>query len=272
MTTVPKDVTIAALADEWAALDTMLSSLEPSQWTAPSPLPGWDVQANVAHIIGTESMLLGVEAPEFAEEMRARSHVNNDIGAFNERWVAAFADRSPEDVLDEFRSVTARRLDDLRSMSQEKWDAVGFTPAGTDTYGRFMRIRVFDSWMHELDIRDAVGLDDRAGGDEVVLALDEMATAMGFVVGKRAGAPRGSSVTFDLTGTGGRRIHVRVDDRANVVDHLDEPATATLSMPVGVFARLAGGRMSADIAAPSVEIAGDADLAARVLAKLNYTI
>ena len=36
------------------------------------------------------------------------------------------------------------------------------------------------------------------------VSLDEMTTAMGFVVGKRAGAPDGSSVTFDLTGDGER--------------------------------------------------------------------
>ena len=52
-------------------------------------------------------------------------------------------------------------------MSPEAWDAVGFTPAGQDTYGRFMRIRVFDQWMHELDIRDAIGL---GGGDEGLAA------------------------------------------------------------------------------------------------------
>ena len=32
-----------------------------------------------------------------------------------------------------------------------------FTPAGKDTYGRFMQIRVFDCWLHEQDIRDALG-------------------------------------------------------------------------------------------------------------------
>ena len=41
-------------------------------------------------------------------------------------------------------------------MSDEEWNAVTMTPTGPDSYGRFMRIRVFDCWMHEEDIRDGV--------------------------------------------------------------------------------------------------------------------
>ena len=95
-------------------------------------------------------------------------------------------------------------------MSDEQWDEVGFTPAGPDTYGRFMRIRVFDQWMHELDIRDAIGAAGGDGGPAAEVALDEMASAMGYVVGKKAGAPTGSRVRFELTGPAARRIDVEV--------------------------------------------------------------
>ena len=135
----------------------------------------------------------------------------------------------------------------LRDMDGAAWEAEGFTPAGNDTYGRFMRIRVFDCWLHEQDIRDAVG---RPGGDvgtAVELALDEAAAVMGFVVGKRAAAPPGSRVAFDLTGPTARRIFVEVGTeerpRAAVVDELSAPPTVALWMPTGVFVRLAGGRV-----------------------------
>ena len=105
-------------------------------------------------------------------------------------------------------------------MDDEAWNAEGFTPAGRDTYGRFMRIRAFDCWLHEQDIRDAL---DRPGGEARAvraLALEEMTTAMGYVVGKRAGAPLGSRVRFELTGASARRIDVEVGERAQVVDDL----------------------------------------------------
>ena len=89
--------------------------------------------------------------------------MRNDIGRFNEAWVVAMADDAPADVLEHFRSRVAGRTEALAATTDESWEAVGFTPAGQDTYGRFMRIRVFDCWLHEQDIRDAVG---RPGGED----------------------------------------------------------------------------------------------------------
>ena len=68
-----------------------------------------------------------------------------------------------------------------------------------------MRIRTFDCWLHEQDIRDAVGRPGGEDGAAAALALDEMTSAIGYVVGKKAGAPQGSRVRFDLTGPAARR-------------------------------------------------------------------
>ena len=66
---------------------------------------------------------------------------------------------------------------------------------------------------------------------------------MGYVVGKKAGAPQGSRVRIVLTGDAGRDINVEVGERAAVVDELSGPPTLTATMPAGVFARLGGGRV-----------------------------
>ena len=60
-------------------------------------------------------------------------------------------------MLADLREVIAERRAALAGMDQAAFDAESFTPAGPDTYGRFMRIRVMDMWMHEQDIREAVG-------------------------------------------------------------------------------------------------------------------
>ena len=154
-TTVPKEPTVAALHDVWARLDALLAGLSDDDWQRPTCLPGWNVQAVAAHLIGTESMLLGVGAPALTISEATHPHVRNDIGSFNEAWVEALAAEPPADVLARFRDDVAKRKEALAAMTAEEWDKVGFTPAGQDTYGRFMQIRVFDQWMHELDIRDA---------------------------------------------------------------------------------------------------------------------
>jgi uncharacterized protein (TIGR03083 family) len=271
-TVVPQDQTIGALAEEWSRLDELLTGLDEASWSAPTCLPGWDVKAVVAHLIGTESMLLGESTPVVEIDPAEYEHVLNDMGRINEAWVASMADLAPVELLIRFREQTARRLEALRATDQAAWDAEGFTPAGNDTYGRFMRIRTFDCWIHEQDIRDAVG---SPGGEEGVaarVALDEMEAALGYVVGKKAGAPAGSSVTFELTGPAGRTLHVDVGDRAKVVDELPGPATVTLTMPAGVFARLAAGRGDPEALRSQVTIAGDADLGRQILANMRYTM
>lgn len=268
---IPQQRTVDALRSVWESVGELAASLEERQWAAPSPLPGWDVRANIAHIVGTEEFLLG-QSPTVEIDADAVAHVHNPIGAMNESWVATHARDTPGELLDRFRAVTAARLEILGAMPAEEWNRVGFTPAGEDVYGRFMQIRVFDCWMHEQDIRAALRYPGHESGPAVEVSLDEMAVAMGFVVGKRAGAPDGSSVTFDLTGGTSRRIHVRVDGRAAVVPALAEPATTTLTMPVISFSRFAGGRADAVDHADRVTISGDPELGERVLAGLAYTI
>jgi uncharacterized protein (TIGR03083 family) len=271
-TTLPKAQVVAALHDVWSDLDSLLAGLDDDDWKRPTCLPGWNVQAVAAHLIGTESMLLGVGAPELTISDATHPHVRNDIGKFNEAWVEALSAEPPADVLARFRADVAKRKEMLDATTQEEWDKVGFTPAGQDTYGRFMRIRVFDQWMHDLDIRDAVGAPGGESGPAAVLALDEMAAAMGFVVGKKAGAPQGSKVRVELTGDAGRTIDVEVAERAAVVDELSGPPTLTVTMPVGVFVRLGGGRADPATLRDQVTIEGDQELGERLVDNLGYTI
>jgi uncharacterized protein (TIGR03083 family) len=273
-TYVPRARAVEALDDVWDRLDALLGDLDDAEWTKPTSLPGWRVRDVVAHVIGTESMLLGDSAPDI--EVAGADHVRNDVGRFNEQWVVSMADRPPTEVLARFRDRVARRREALRSMDEATWDAEGFTPIGAETYGRFMRIRTFDTWLHEQDVRDAVGRPGGEGGPAAELALEEMVAALGFIVGKKAGAPPGSRVALELTGPAGRSIYVEVPEgegaRATVVDELSAPATVTLCLPVSVFAHLAGGRVDPATVGQQVEIAGDTELGTRIVANLAYTI
>ena len=228
----------------------------------------------MAHIVGTEAMLAGEPGPGVEIDREANAHVRNDIGAFNEQWVESLRAVPPNEVLSRFRELTGARLAALEQMSDDEWNAESFTPAGKDTYGRFMQIRVFDCWLHEQDIRDAVGRPGHESGVAVDVVLDEMATALGFVVGKKAGATAGQSVTFALTDSGSvvRELHVEVGERAAVVPALSAPATVTLTMPVGVMTRRCAGRVGPDDLLDQVVIDGDLALAAKILENQSYTI
>jgi uncharacterized protein (TIGR03083 family) len=271
---IPKERTVAALGEVWASLGELLGGLSDDEWRRPSPLPGWSVQDNVAHIVGTEAMLAGEPGPSIEIDREANAHVRNDIGAFNEQWVESLRAVPSNEVLSRFRELTGARLAALEAMSEEEWNAESFTPAGKDTYGRFMQIRVFDCWLHEQDIRDAVGRPGHETGLAVEVVLDEMATALGFVVGKKAGAEPGQSVTFALTDGGAvvRELNVEVGERAAVVPVLAGHATVVLTMPIGVMTRRCAGRVGPDELLDQVVIDGDLALAAKILESQNYTI
>lgn len=266
-----KDRLVELLGWEWSTLADLLESLPAPTWSKQA-LPGWDVHDTVAHLVGTEQMLTGAPKPEVSFDVERAEHVRNPIARLNERWVAFLRPLSPAELLADFRAVTADRLAALRAMSVEEFDAPSWTPVGDATYGRFMQVRLFDSWMHEQDIRTAVGLAGNEDGPVAELAVDEVADALGYIVAKRAEAPDGSSFRITLTGPVRRQLCVVVDGRATVVDSLDGEPTAGIALSSSLFLRLAGGRQDPEASLAEIELLGDAALARRLATRLAYTI
>ena len=274
VTRLDKSDVLAGLFASWDAIDGTVDDLPDAKWKQATSLPGWTVHDVVAHVIGTESMLQGVGTPEADIDVSTLEHVRNDIGVLNERWVRKLRGLTPAELLERFRATTAERRDALSAMGESQWHELTATPAGPDSYGRFMRVRIFDCWMHQHDVREAVGRSADDGvfdGADARLALDEMAASMGFVVGKLGRAPQGSRVRLDLTGPLSRTINVAVDERAKVVDDFgDEEPTATISLDGLLFTRLAGGRTAVDHSA--ITYGGDEAVGKRIVEHLNYVI
>jgi uncharacterized protein (TIGR03083 family) len=276
VTLLDKPAVLAGLFEVWRDIDALVAELDDSQWQTATPLPGWNVHDVIAHVIGVESMLQGVDTPEADIDVSTLEHVRNDIGVMNECWVRKLRDQSPAELLETFRATTAERRKALSDMSNAQWNDVGFTPAGPDSYGRFMRVRTFDCWMHEHDIRDAIGAHASASdlvGPAADLALDEMTTSMGFVVGKLGGAPDGSRVSLELTGPLGRMINVAVEGKAKVVDDFgDDDPTSTIELDGLLFTRLAGGRVTLADHADAIHYGGDEAVGRRIVEHLNYVV
>ncbi len=263
---------VKALVDEWEQIAEFMQGRTDEEWHRQSILPGWSIQDIVAHMIGTECMLSGQTPPPAAQDLTKSAHVRNDIAAMNEEWVDSMRELSPSETLDRFRAVTKNRAETLAAMTQEEFDAPSWTPAGQADYKRFMQIRVYDCWLHEQDIRDTLGTPGNGSGPQAEIALDEITLALGFIVGKKAGAGDGTALTIELTGEVTRTIHVEVEGRASVVERLKSPADVTLSMASGLFFRLAGGRVEVPAAIEQVTLEGDRDLGMRVLSALPFTV
>jgi uncharacterized protein (TIGR03083 family) len=259
----------------WDEIDEVLSGLSDGQWHEPSDLPGWRVQDVVSHIIGTESVLMGVPIPTPDCDLSELPHVHNQVGVLNECWVRQLHDESPATVLGKFRSVTGDRRKALAAMDDDAWNETVATPTGPDTYGRFMRVRTFDCWMHEQDIRYGVRVwatDDVLLGSSTEQAFAEITSSLGYIVGKLGGAPDGSRVAFELTGPVQRVLRVAVDGWARVVDEFDGEPTTTIRLDAVLFTRLVGGRTTAAENMSSIEILGGVDLGRQVVERLKFVM
>jgi hypothetical protein len=139
---------------------------------------------------------------------------------------------------------------------------------------RFMETRVFDSWVHEQDVRGALDRPGGLGGLASAFGIGQVQAAMGMVVGKRAAAPEGAVVRFSLAGEPGdaRTFGLAITaGRAGPAPDDADP-TVTLSMSGADFARLGCGRASpAEVTGEGgITLEGDQALGQRVLEHMNF--
>ena len=261
-----------ALAETWEALAEVSSGLSATEWALPTECPGWDVKDQVSHLIGIERAIMGEPVPEWSGPLG--DHVKNDFAATNEPFVAVRRALLGPSVRAEFVEVTTTRLAQLDALTAEGWAAVGYSPLGDVPHAEFMAVRVFDSWVHEQDVRRAL---DRRGGDGNTaseISLDHVQRAMPYVVGKLAGCADGTAVRFDVTGAGhdARAFTIAVDGgRARPVGDETAP-TVTLSLSSIDFMRLGCGRTTSALLQPTraVGVDGDGLAGASVLGAMNF--
>ena len=249
------------LRTTWMALDAVASPLTAAQWAAPSLCPAWTVQGVLVHATTIEQALVGW-----------RPGAENPFGAMG----AIGAELSTLDapaLLDRFRTTVGRRLDELATMGDDEFDAPSITPVGPGTYARFMAIRVFDNWVHERDIRVPLGISGDDGGPAAEMALDEVQGSLGFIAGKKIGLPDGKGLAIEITGPVQRRMMVKVQGRAQVVQELPDP-DVTVTSDLLTFMLLACGRIDPEqaIADGRITWSGDQELGARAARNLRFTM
>lgn len=263
---------VDGLGQTWASMADVGAALDGAEWELPTGCPGWSVKDQFSHVIGTERMLLGEEPPPAGEP--GTGFVRNDIGAWNERWVAARRPLPGDDVLAEFVEVTDRRSSALRAMGDDDFAAPAMTPVGPGTYRDFMTIRLFDCWVHEQDVRRAVGRPGHQTGLGAETALVTIQGSLPRTVAKLAGAPEGASVAFAMEGDQAAEWAVGVEGgRGRTLEAVPSEVTAEVRTDLDTLVALACGRWNPDsaLAEGRVTVTGDEALARRVVANLAFT-
>ncbi|MFM9225678.1 MAG: maleylpyruvate isomerase family mycothiol-dependent enzyme [Actinomycetota bacterium] len=264
---IPVD-TIDKLEEIFSSLSALGASLTEAQWKTPTQLPGWTVQDNLSHMVGTERTMEGLPAtPHRSVE---RDWIKNPIGAANENEVDARRTMPGAEVLAEWNEIAARRIATLRGADDAYYAVEAMTPTGPGTRADFLHIRVLDCWMHEQDMRRTLGLPGHQSGPAAEHTVDRLIRTIPIVVGKRAQTPEGGTVVIEITGPVERRVVATVvEGRAQL--GTEGNVLATVRMDSDTFIQLAGGRAThTEAAGWSAE--GDTALAERVVANFNMRI
>jgi uncharacterized protein (TIGR03083 family) len=230
------------------------------------------VQDNLVHITALERFILGDPLPseDVPDDL---PHVKNDIGRSNERWIESRRSWSGADALAEFVTTTDARIAQLRALDDDGFAADSWTPMGPGTVAGLLGFRIFDSWVHEQDMRRGLerpgDLDSAAARFSTGMMLD----VLPFVVGKKVGAPEGSTVVLSLSGPiDATRAVVVTEGRARPLHPVPDDPTVAVTLASDEYARLACGRTDPDEALVTgvVAIDGDVDLGGAVVRELNY--
>jgi uncharacterized protein (TIGR03083 family) len=163
----------------------------------------------------------------------------------------------------------------LRGLSDEGFAAETQTPLGPGTITEFVNIRIMDAWVHEQDIRRALEMPGELESAVAAHALGRVARAMPFVVARKAQAPDGSTIVFDITGPAGRVLPVGIDGgRGSQLDSEAPSATVRLTTDVETFMCLGCGRWDpADaLAAGKITVSGDVALGESIVNQMNIMI
>lgn len=258
---------VAAYEQTVRSTIALAETFGPADWELPTECPGWSVRDQISHMAGVERGLLGDPEPphQIPDDL---PHVRNDMGRFMEVAVDARRARPGPAIVDELRDALDRRLAAFPGIDPD--GATGLPDGRMGTYTELMSFRAFDCWTHEQDVRRAVGRPGNLAAPAAERARDILSRALPFVVGKRAGAAPGESVTLEVTAPVSFTLHVVVGDdgRARFTEALAGP-TLALGMDWETYARLSCGRIPAESA--DVTVTGAADFAHRVLTAMAVT-
>ncbi|WP_043265158.1 maleylpyruvate isomerase family mycothiol-dependent enzyme [Streptomyces sp. CT34] len=262
--------------DAWThsieAITELVTPLVEGEWNRATDLPGWSVRDVVSHVIGLECEMLGDPRPIHTLP-RDLYHVRSESARRMEVQVDVRRHHTAPEMLSELEYTVIRRSRQLRNESRQP-DAVVRSPLDEDRTLEFvLEQRALDVWVHEQDLRRALGKPGNADSPGAHVTRDLLVRALPGIVAKRAQAPTDSAVVFDITGPVEfmRTVRVGADGKATIDGSVSLGPTVTLAMDWDAFHRLACGRIRPAAIAGQIKIDGDHELAQAILDNFAVT-
>ena len=229
----------------------LLAALDEQDWARPA-LRDLDVQGLTGHLIGVEEDIQRALAGDPA--IAGADHVvsTQDVAARQ-------AGRSPALTRRDWRDAADRTLEQARARDggTDRIEVHGIRLPLDD----LLVVRAFELWVHDNDIRRAVGRPPSIPDAPVLRLMSDLAARMLPYAAARTGLPA-ADVHLVLTGPGGGTWDVAIDP-AEGGPGPGQEGVAIVTDAVG-FCLLAANRVTADDL--DLHVTGDAGRAAGVLA------
>lgn len=262
---------VTALEQTWEGTSSACTNITPEQWDAPTELPGWSVKDNVSHIAGLEALLLGEPLPEHT--VPDYPHLRSDAGRYMEIMVDVRRSVPGDVVVAELRDVTKRRLAALRALPESTLgdDVPGFPGFfGPVNHGRFLGIRVFDSWVHEQDVRRGLGHPGGLDSAAAEISRQRVTRALSGLA-EDVPAAAGRSLVIETTGAIPSVSTLRFGDGASYADGDGGGADVRLTVDFELYMRLGAGRLAYDDVSDKLKLDGDVGFGAELARHFSVT-
>jgi len=288
---------VEAFAGTAGAVVDLARACSSDDLARPTDCPGWTVHDQISHVAGVEAWLAGhrdprVETPPYA-------HIKNSLGKKVEYAVEVRRGRAGPEVLAELESVLAERLSTLGDPALTDSSVID-GPFGPDQAATVVRLRTFDVWTHEQDIRCALGRPGNLDSPAASVCVRTIMGQLPKLIARGAALEPGTIVVIAVTGpasvTARQGVRVELDEQGQARGHIvptvptvptgeasmtDDLAHAssrpdpaqdpqvTISLSAEAFTRRAAGRRS--VSDTAYDVVGDADIARRVLEAMVVT-
>ena len=267
--------TLQPYADAWThsidAISELVNPLAEGEWNRRTPCPGWSVRDVVSHVIGLDNEMLGDPRPIHTLP-RDLYHVTNEHQRYMEMQVDVRRHHTAPEMTSELEYTIIRRNRQLRNETREPDRKVRGHVSTEVTLEESMRNHAFNVWVHEQDLRAALGRPGNLDSPGAHIARDVLLAELPKIVADDSGAPRSSAVVFDVHGPIEflRTIRVDIQGRGTLETAPALGPAATLILDWETYVRLACGRVTVDSVSDKVKADGDPELSASILR--NFTV
>ncbi|MFD5266644.1 maleylpyruvate isomerase family mycothiol-dependent enzyme [Streptomyces sp. NPDC058335] len=268
--------TLQPYADAWThsieAISELVQPLVEGEWNRRTPCPGWSVRDLVSHVIGLDSEMYGDPRPIHTLP-RDLFHVTNDFQRYMEMQVDVRRHHTAPEMTSELELSIIRRNRQLRNETRQP-DTLVRGPLGTElTLEESMRNHAFAVWVHEQDLRTALGRPGNLDSPGAHIARDVLLDALPAVVAEKADAPRSSAIVFDVHGPIEflRTIRVDIQGRGTLETAPALGPAAAFALDWETYVRLACGRVTPEAVADRVKAEGEPELTAAILRNFAVT-